>query len=129
MQTQTIEFDNVDEIVEIVESRFANARVEFIESMRESLIDDLNSFDALIFDFDVLHETIERNLRNVVALHYAREYAKHNDEFENVVAIVDESTFHNFAIVSLNVETRYAQIITYIRVNDNLIIEILNDEN
>jgi 7-cyano-7-deazaguanine synthase in queuosine biosynthesis len=126
MQTQTIEFDSIDEIVEIVETRFSNARVEFIESMRESLIDDLRQFDKLTFDFIEFHNVIENNLRNVVALHYAREYAKNNDEFENVVAIVDESTFHNFAIVSLNVETRVAIIITMIRVNDNLTIELFD---
>ena len=126
MQTQTIEFDSIDEIVEIVETRFSNARVEFVESMRESLIDDLQQFDTLTFDFIEFHNVIENNLRNTIALHYAREYAKQNDEFENVVAIVDESTFHNFAIVSLNIETRIAQIITMIRVNDNLTIELFD---
>ena len=123
-----IEFANVDEIVEMIESRFQNANVEMIETMRESLIDTLHEMNVLTFEFQTMHDVIEQNLRATIAFHYAYEYAKQNDEFENVVAIVDESTFHNFAIVALNYETRIANIITMIRVNDNLSIQLF-DEN
>lgn len=126
-QTQIIEFDSIDDVVEMIESRYQNARIEFVESLRESLIDTLYEQNTLIFDFDELHDVIEQNLRQSCAMHYAREYAKQNDEFENVVAIVDERTYHNFVIVALNNETRHATIITMIRVNDNLTIEFINE--
>jgi hypothetical protein len=123
MQKQLIEFDNVNEIVEIVESRFANANVNFIESMRDSLIVELQNFNSLQFDFDALHDVIECNLRACVAMNHAQSFIDENDdEFKNVVAIVDENSFHVFAIVALNVETRNAIIIEMINVNDDLSI-------
>lgn len=122
MQKQMIEFDNVDEIVDVIVARFANCNMRIDENTRKSIIDDINDYETLTFDFDEFHAMIEINLRNSIATNIAQ-MIMHDDtnEFRNVFAIVDERTFHVFNIVEINDETkRIERVIMKIVIDDKL---------
>jgi hypothetical protein len=126
---QMIEFENVDEIVELISNRFENARMIVNDEMRNSIRDDFDERETLTFDFDEFHELIEQNLRNSIAMNIAMIIMRDdNNEFRNVFAIVDEQTFHVFNIVEIDDDTkRISQIIMRIHIDDKLNVRTINN--
>jgi hypothetical protein len=118
---QKIEFANVDEIIEMIVSRFENAHLHVDESLRNQLRDEFNT-NELTFDFDELHNVIEINIRTSIAMNFAmRLFMQH--EFDHVVSIVRENTFHEFDVLRIFDDERITKIAT-IRVNDDLSINV-----
>lgn len=117
---QKIEFANVDEIIEMIVSRFEYAHLHVDESLRNQLRDEFAN--ELTFDFDELHNVIEINIRTSIAMNFAmRLFMQH--EFDHVVAIVRENTFHEFDVLRIFDDERITKIAT-IRVNDDLSINV-----
>ena len=124
---QFVEFDSIDDIVQIVDARFENAHHHMFEIEREQMIDELNiQFEneirnrtKLIANFDALHASIERNLR----VHIAREYVyilnMQNDA--NYAIDITDSTFHNFVVVDVERNVALGAFV----VNDDLSIRIV----
>ena len=133
---ETIEFANVDEIVELIDARFANANVQQFESSRDAMIQSFTqqfamnamftNSNVMRFDVDVLNTMIEMNLRLNIATHYAYEYAtKNNREFDNIFAIAIHENKYNslYAIVeisNIDNEHEYIDTIATIHIDENL---------
>ena len=118
MQIQTIEFSNVDEIIEMIDARFSNANVEMIESYRVNMIAYFTHYRAtqshLRFDFDFIHTTIEKNVRENIAMHYVYEFASQHDEFENIALITNDIHSRTFDLI--DVETN--NVVSRISIDD-----------
>lgn len=122
---QFIQFANVDEMIELINARFSIARID-IDDEFETHIRNVaqNNAHALNVEFDVLHAFIETNLRQCVARHYMRELMRnHENEFVNLFAFANETTFHKFAIVEIDDNERVRQI-AQIYVNDDATIRV-----
>lgn len=127
---QMIQFANVDDLIETFDARFANARVDFIESIREQMIyafhEQFDNANNMYFSFDQLHHVIENALRLCVATHYAMNYAQRNNEFAHIdayeIAFKNDATM--FAIIESNDDDTINHICNVI-VDDKLCIEIV----
>lgn len=119
--------ERVDEIIEIVETRFNNANVEFDDETRDSIIrayENEIEFEhkqsrAFLISFDLLHDAIECNLRSCIATQYANEFV--NKSNANIFAIANENTFHEFTLIHID-EFDNSRVFCEIRVNDDLSI-------
>lgn len=120
---KTIEFTSIDEIVEIVDARFKNANVEFIESERDEFIITLNmqyeNDEKIIVDVDALHFNIETNLRLNHALKYVRSLQFDNEfQHTNLYVILSNDEFSMFALIRQNDEIDFEHACNVIVKND-----------
>lgn len=123
---QFISFDSFDEFVELIETRFYNARVEIDDEFVRHINDvhENNSNAHTKIEFNVLHEFIETNLRQCVARNYLRALMKnHENEFANLFCFANETSFHNYAIVEIDDHDRIREI-ARIYVNDDASIRV-----
>jgi hypothetical protein len=120
-----IQFANVDELIELIETRFYYARIDIDDELMNHIYNvDENNHNALRVEFNVLHAFIETNLRQCVARHYMRELMKnHENEFINMHAFANENTFHHFDIVVIDENERVSQF-AHIYVNDDATIRV-----
>ena len=122
---QFLQFANVDELIELIEIRAHNARVqiddEFISHVRD--VENVNH-NALRVEFNVLHAFIETNLRQCVVRNYVREYTSHHqNEFAQIYMFAKNNSFDTFDICEIDDTNRIRQI-AIVHVNDKFEIRV-----
>lgn len=108
MQFETIEFESIDEIVELIKIRFENAHIEFNDDTRDSIICDFSQFDELIFNVDAFNELIECNVRVNIAHDFVMQFMQNENEFEHIVMTTyDAITFELIDAHTMNVVRKF----------------------
>jgi len=118
---QFLSFKTIDEFVELIETRFHNARVEIDDELMQHINDvyETNSNAIAKIEFNVLHSFIETNLRQCVVRNYVREYQKHHEnEFAQIYMFSRDNSFRHFDIVEIDDENKINQLCV-VHVNDN----------
>jgi hypothetical protein len=118
---QFLSFKTIDEFVELIETRFHNARVEIDDELMQHINDVYETNENAIqqIEFNVLHSFIETNLRQCVVRNYVREYQKHHEnEFAHIYMFSRDNSFRHFDIVEIDDDDKINQLCV-VHVNDN----------
>lgn len=118
---QFLSFKTIDEFVELIETRFHNARVEIDDELMQHINDvyETNENSIQQIEFNVLHSFIETNLRQCVVRNYVRAYQKnHENEFAHIYMFSRDNSFRHFDIVEIDDDDKIKQLCV-VHVNDN----------
>ena len=117
---QFLSFKTIDEFIELIETRFHNARVEIDDELMQHINDvyETNENSIQKIEFNVLHSFIETNLRQCVVRNYVRAYQKnHENEFAQIYMFSRDNSFRHFDIVEIDDDNKINQICV-VHVND-----------